>query len=46
MKPHPAVALILRHLRYEARSFDVVGSAGKKKKEKKRLDREGEKKGE
>lgn len=30
IKPHPAVALILQHLRFEAHSFDVVGSAGEK----------------
>lgn len=39
IKPHPAVALILQHLRFEARSFDVAGSAG----ERKRLDRKREK---
>lgn len=27
-KPHPAVALILQHLWFEAHAFDVVGSAG------------------
>lgn len=29
-KTHPAVALILQHLRSEARTFDVVGPAGQK----------------
>lgn len=38
IKPHPAVALILQHLRFEARGFDVVASVG----ERKRLDRERE----
>lgn len=31
IKPHPAVALILQHLRFEAHAFDVVGSAGEKR---------------
>lgn len=31
MKPRPAVALILQHLRCEARSFDAVGSAEEKR---------------
>lgn len=31
MKPCPAVALILQHLRCEAHSFDAVGSAGEKR---------------
>ena len=31
MKPRPAVALILQHLRCEAHSFDAVGSAREKR---------------
>lgn len=31
IKPHPAVALILQHLRSEARTFDAVGAVGEKK---------------
>lgn len=28
--PHPAVALILQHLRFEAHPFDVAASAGER----------------
>lgn len=31
IKPHPAVALILQHLRSEARTFDVVAAVGEKR---------------